>query len=231
MNEEFIILNMNHKKRMSALLQSNVLISKMVLNYQFGNSPIIEAIDSLNLNLGDEFRTSNKNDNNYLDYVRSLHFLQLISETENYFFHTLRLIIKKYPYKISDINISLSEILSYSAVDEIVDRAIYKYLNNIFYKRPNEYKSELIKIFSCEINYLDKYWTNFVEMKARRDLGIHNNWRVNETYLRKIQEVGLTVNVKTDDIMSPPFEYFIDAVKCIIEFIDHINIHLQDKFK
>jgi hypothetical protein len=132
---------------------------------------------------------------------------------------------------MSDININLSEVLGFNSIDEVIDRAIYKYLNNIFYKRPNEYKNELIKIFSCDNNYLDKYWADFVEIKARRDLGIHNKWRVNETYLRKIQEVGLNANAKMDDIMCPSFEYFMDAVKVIVEFIDHISLHIQNKFK
>lgn len=43
---------------------------------------------------------------------------------------------------------------------------------------------------SIELGILDRIWPIYIEMKARRDLGVHNGWIKNRVYEKKVSEVN-----------------------------------------
>jgi hypothetical protein len=120
-------------------------------------------------------------------------FSALISAIELYFQEILKSVISENPKKIGSTLFKLSEILDSSSTDELLTKAIDDYLNKLMYKKPLEYPEELTSTLSIDAKTLEVYWPDFVEVKARRDLGVHNSWVCNATYLRKIKEAGLEV--------------------------------------
>jgi hypothetical protein len=198
--------------------------------YYLNQKDLVESINALKEFVNDNSLSTKDNSEIYLDYQSGLLFLQLISEIEYFLFGILKIVLKRYPQKIGDINFNLSEILQHNSNEEIIDKAIGKYLNEMMYKKPKEYKEELLKIISCESNYLDKVWPEYVEMKARRDLGVHNNWKANATYLRKLQEVGKITSVNNDDFLKPDFNYFQSSFSIGKELTKLIYYHMITKF-
>ena len=60
---------------------------------------------------------------------------------------------------------------------------------------------------SIDKKHLIEIWPSFVEMKARRDLGVHNNWVTNGIYLRKLKEIGFADHPSTGMRLIPDFAY------------------------
>lgn len=163
-------------------------------------------------------------------YYFSLLFIDLISSTEKYFQDIVKAVIVKNPEKTGKTNFKLSEILISNSKQELILRSAEQYITTLMYKRPNEYLSEFCSITSIDKNIILPYWSSYVEAKARRDLGVHNNWICNEIYIRKVQEVGLVINHKTGDDMFPTFtDYAENVSKGILKLVKIITEAVLDK--
>jgi hypothetical protein len=117
-------------------------------------------------------------------------FVNLISEVEHFFVSSAATAIRLHPGKVGSETFRLSDVLAVSSTDELVERAADRALQALMYEKPADYLSGLCEIVSIEKTHLLEIWLSFVEMKARRDLGVHNNWVTNGIYLRKLREIG-----------------------------------------
>ena len=74
-------------------------------------------------------------------------------------------------------------------------------------------------------------WPQFVEIKARRDIGIHNNWVCNQTYLRKVAEAGLQTSVEAGQSLIPGYvEYLSGAINVLHEIGRTIRTEVQQRY-
>lgn len=154
-------------------------------------------------------------------YFAGSMLFNLINEIELYFTDSIKAILIAYPKKLGAAQFKLSEIME-KPQDEIVLMAAEKHLNNLMYKKPNEYLSELCEIMSINAELVKPIWPVFVEAKARRDLGIHNNWVVNDTYLRKLTDAGIAATASKGSMICPDHAYVQETLdKCdeMIKFI------------
>lgn len=142
-------------------------------------------------------------------YFLSILFVDLISEIEIYFTHVIKAVIEKHPKKIGSASFKLNEIINADSIDTLVTKAAEEHLNKLMYKKPMEYLSSICELLSIEEEKLSEHWKYYVEAKARRDLGVHNRWSCNSTYLRKIEEAGIKSNAKENDFMFPNYEKYI----------------------
>jgi len=136
----------------------------------------------------------------------------LVAAFEYFLQDVLTLIIKVNPKKVGQTEFKLSEILDSAGPDELVRRGIEATLNKLMYKKPLEYLSEIVSLLSISEAPLKAEWPVFVEAKARRDLGVHNGWKCNSTYLRKVTEAGLTPTFTEGEITFPPEDGYFDKV-------------------
>lgn len=175
-------------------------------------------------------RKSRIDDDNYkvVTFADSLCLISLISEAEAFFQDTMKIILQKHPKKISSLDINLGKILDLNDVEKIKDFAAQVYITSIMYKRPNEYKKELLTLISANEKMLDDYWPNYVEAKVRRDIGVHNSWIKNDTYRDKIREVGVVDTAGEE--LSIDYEYFLKTRDNIIKIMDLIKQHCEKKF-
>jgi len=123
----------------------------------------------------------------YETYFYNLQFIELVSNLELFLVEVITLIVSEHPHKIGTQQISLSDIVELNNTSNIIEKACNDYLNDLTYKKPNDYKKKFMNLISAEENLLEDEWPKFIEMKARRDLGVHNDWEANETYERKVQ--------------------------------------------
>jgi len=77
------------------------------------------------------------------------------------------------------------------------------------YKKPMEYLESICEVLSIEKNTITKEWPNYIEAKSRRDLGVHNGWVCNSTYLRKVHEAKIETEAKEGDSMLPTYDGYV----------------------
>jgi len=126
-------------------------------------------------------------------YLRSNTFFSVVSALELFLQELVQSVIAEYPKKVGITQFTLSDILDAASPDELLIKAGDLYLNKVMYKKPVEYLRDITDLLSVDRTALADVWPIFVEAKARRDVGIHNEWICNGTYVRKVQEVGIEV--------------------------------------
>lgn len=145
-------------------------------------------------------------------YLSSRLFIMFVSNFEIFLQDIATCIMRCYPKKLGSAQFRLADILDASGNEELISRAIEECLNKLMYKRPMEYLSDYCNLLSLDRKPLDKYWPTFVEAKARRDLGVHANWRCNSVYLRKVAEAGVESKFKIGDFTAPSSGGYFDDV-------------------
>lgn len=135
----------------------------------------------------------------------------LIAEVEIYFVDIMKSIIRRHPKKVGAIEFKLSDILD-SSPEELITAASESHLNRLIYKKPSEYLGELMNVLSIDKGKIEQHWPTFVEAKARRDLGTHNNWLINDTYRKKVAEVGLEPPLDSGLSMCPDNAYIMKTI-------------------
>ena len=129
-----------------------------------------------------------------------------ITEVELFLTDTLYCIIKTFPKKIKNMKFDYNDIIDKSN-DELIQLASQRYINELMYKKPIEYLESFCQIASIDPTRIMVYWPAFIEAKARRDLGIHNNWTANEVYLKKLKEVKLDSRFSLGESAYPDNTY------------------------
>jgi hypothetical protein len=181
------------------LLQINVAASQ-------GVTPIKEAHDAFVAKLQPQYETPYR-------YFIERSFISLVASFELFLQDIVTTIVAAYPKKIGQIGFKLAEILDAADSDELVRRGIEDTFNKLMYKKPMEYLGEITSLLSIDEAPLLLRWPIFVEAKARRDLGVHNGWRCNAIYIRKLTEVGLTPTIAQGDSAFPHDNKYLEAVE------------------
>jgi len=132
----------------------------------------------------------------------------------------LRKVILKYPQKIgSKRNIKSILVLSATSIEELQMKTADSILNELAYKSPKEYSKvceELTSINLLECPAFHKY----IEIKATRDVHIHNLGIINDIYLGKADshargQLGRQLPVT--------FQYFLESYEECIKFIEWLE--------
>lgn len=167
---------------------------------------------------------------NYETYFASHLTINLVSEVEHFFASAVSAALRLYPQKMGQQSYKLGEIIEASSREELIDRAANASIYQLMYEKPLDYLAKLTDILSIESDKLMGHWPAFVELKARRDLGIHNNWIVNEIYLRKLREAKIECNHKMGEQLIPDFKYLMNSVNTTSELIKTMASLLGEKW-
>lgn len=167
------------------------------------------------------------------DYFRCATFFSLVASMEIFLQELIKSVIREHPKKIGATQFKLSEILDIGSEDELINKAIDDYLNKVMYKKPSEYLAEICEVLSIEKTSIAPHWPAFVEAKARRDVGIHNDWRCNETYLRKCTEANFPTTAKIGERIIPSDKDYIfsssAAMRSVVEEFAKLVISVHSK--
>ena len=115
-----------------------------------------------------------------------------VSRTEAFVFDVLRMVLVEYPQKLAisvqgnrgDLSVQLSDVLSAKALVDLTNSMIDRRLNAASYATPRDYLTYFEAVTGIGVAGAD--FDSFVEIKATRDLLVHNSGIVNATYLEKV---------------------------------------------
>lgn len=176
-----------------------------------GDKDIANEINAIEDLLGQAYE---EDEHKFHSFVVSHYFISLVSEFEGFLVDLLRIVLRRFPAKIGSISLRLSDVAECEDIDQAIEIGASKFLNELVYKRPKEYIDTINELLSVQRSpELEDLWKKFIECKARRDLGVHNDWRVNETYNRKLTEIGEPPSQA--QFLVPTNDYFVDSVDII----------------
>lgn len=161
-------------------------------------------------------------------YIRSQLFVALIAELEDFFFQLLQFVLEAFPQKIGDRNLKLGQLLELGTLEVVISSAAEDFLIGVFYKGPIDQRNHIEEVLSMPATVLQPFWPQYIEMKARRDVGLHNGWRRNEVYRRKVQEAGASVPKSV--FLAIDRKYFEESVAVAEKLVSQVALHCITKF-
>ncbi|MCL4559794.1 MAG: hypothetical protein M1281_04155 [Chloroflexi bacterium] len=142
-----------------------------------------------------------------------------VSQFESYLFEVLRIVITVYPQKLalnikgteSKRDIPLEFLLNAKSLSEVITQIVDRRLNELSYASPKEYLEYLGKIIG--IDNTDPAFLDYIEIKATRDLVIHNSGIINQIYLSKVGDKKRGVTGQSIMIDAGYFDHCMATLK------------------
>lgn len=161
-------------------------------------------------------------------YLIDLAFQHCVSIFEWYFFDLLEVLLKFRPEHISGKRqFELSIVFNSEDKPEIIKKVVDIELNKLKYQNIFDWMEYLNKIVGIEYPSGDDI-EKLAEMKASRDVIVHNNYIVNDVYLRK---AGKFTRFKLGDKLKVnEKEYFNDCAAFIKGIIENISDKVVNKY-
>lgn len=165
-----------------------------------------------------------------LFFLQSQLFVGLVAELEGFVTQAMVLVLESYPEKIGkqDLHLTIGEMLDLGLPEDFLSAAVLHSVAGVIYEKPLKQRQQLEKVLSMPEGYLSEFWPRYVEMKARRDVGLHGNWRKNRIYETKVREVG--VEPPTDMYLGVTTSYFMDSLQFSKQLVQHMDCHFAQKF-
>jgi len=159
-----------------------------------------------------------------------------VSQFESFLFSALRLIIFRYPKKLNlnvggleiEKTIPLDLLLNADSKEDAVRQVIEQTLNRISYAGPTAYLGYLKGI--THVDTTDTAFNDFFEIKATRDLIIHNLGVINETYLTKVREADKTPRGPIGDRIPIDDLYFSHCIATLKQLSSALDKGISANF-
>lgn len=210
-------------KEYTQLLRASIYLLQAHLEAKSGDSEMAEKHDSFQKLLTPDYANPH-------DYFVARLFISHISAFELLLQELAAFVIRKHPKKVGKTSFTLTDVLEASGSEGLVQRAIEEHLNKLMYKKPLEYLDDLADLLSIDPAPLKVNWKSFIEAKARRDLGVHNGWKCNAVYQRKLTEAGFDDVPKVGVNLIPKGDdYLNQALDEILALAEQITRAVEQK--
>jgi hypothetical protein len=146
------------------------------------------------------------------EYFRSVLFVDLISSTEVYFSELIKAVVAEHPQKLGRTQFELKDIIEAGAMSDLIQRAADEYIYKLMYEKPEDYLAKICDTLSIDPEIIKPLWPSYIEAKARRDVGVHNNWICNKTYLKKLASQKSPTNAKEGINLTPKDRHYCGQV-------------------
>jgi hypothetical protein len=149
---------------------------------------------------------------------------QLVTITEALLGDVVRAVVIRYPQKLGAKRaIQLQSILEAQSLEEVHIRATDSLLNELSYKSPYDFATALDDLLS--INLLEcPAFHKYVELKATRDIHVHNRGVVNETYLKK---AASHARARDKTILPVDIPYFLESYEACLQLTEWLETELD----
>jgi len=144
-----------------------------------------------------------------MDFYLPLHYIyHLIAFCELFFNESLRLILREHPKKMGgDKEMKYSVLFKYKSYDVILEKLIDQFIHSLSYGSPKDFAKKAQSIY-C-VNLLDiECYLYYIELKATRDMYIHNKGYANDKYVEK---AGDLARVKNGEHLPIDTQYYLKS--------------------
>ncbi|KNZ34495.1 MAG: hypothetical protein AD742_00150 [Methylibium sp. NZG] len=151
--------------------------------------------------------------------------VQLVTIVEALLGDVVRTVITRYPQKLgAKRTVSLQLVLEAQTLEDIHLRATDALLNDLSYKSPNEFAESFDSLLS--INLLEcPAFHRYIEIKATRDIFIHNRGTANDTYARKS---GSHAQAKVGRPLPVDIPYFLESYEYCLQLTEWLESELHE---
>ncbi len=109
------------------------------------------------------------------------------------------------------------------SLEEIKISLVNSIINELAYKSPKDFAEEFAKYIG--INLLEKpAFHKYIELKATRDIYIHNQGVANEIYLSKADTLA---RVKSGIFLPVDIQYFLQSYECCLQITEILEAELN----
>ncbi|KOP38827.1 hypothetical protein DBB36_00930 [Flavobacterium sp. WLB] len=150
--------------------------------------------------------------------------LQLVTLLEALLNDILRMILIEYPNKIpSKKSVDINSILLSNSIEEAKIHIVDSILNEIAYKSPRDYAKEFETYTG--VNLLESpVFHRFIELKATRDIHIHNMGMANDIYTTK---AGVLARVNSGKYLPVDMQYFLMSYEYCLQLTEVLEKELD----
>lgn len=147
----------------------------------------------------------------------------IVSRTEAFIQECLIAVIREYPKKLSVIaggsGIPIDLFLEHEDREALLERFIAGRCQGLMFGKPTDYLDAAAKVLGIENdpNIVDDY----IEIKASRDIIVHNSGAINRLYVDK---AGPKRRGKTGEALKVDYQYF----RSVIEVVKRLSRHISD---
>lgn len=147
--------------------------------------------------------------------------VSLVSQFDAFFGRVMRTIfsIKPEILNLSEKNLTYSQLVKFSSLDEVKELIIEKEVETVLRKSHSEQFDWLENKLDMSLRKDLSIWPKFIELTERRNLFVHCNGIISSQYISVCSEhkVEHHTECKIGDSLSVTPEYFYDAYMCILE--------------
>ncbi|MGQ8335021.1 hypothetical protein ACUNWD_00605 [Sunxiuqinia sp. A32] len=135
-----------------------------------------------------------------------------------------RNILMEFPNKISNKRkVDVEVALGAKSLEEIKISIVNNILNELAYKSPKDYSEEFNKYVG--VNLLEHPpFHKYIELKATRDIHIHNSGIANEIYLTKAATLA---RVKNGEFLPVDIQYFLQTYEACLQLTEILELELD----
>lgn len=150
--------------------------------------------------------------------------VQLVTIVETMLGDIVRSVIMRYPHKLGGKRtLPIQAVLESTSIEEVHLRATDAFLNELAYKSPAEFSDSMQQLLS--VNLLEcPAFHRYMEIKATRDIFIHNRGVANDIYVRK---AGSHVRVKSGMNLPANIQYFLESYEYCLQIADWLEEELH----
>ncbi|HEY0056898.1 MAG TPA: hypothetical protein VGB63_16225 [Pedobacter sp.] len=142
---------------------------------------------------------------------------QLVTTIEALLGDILRDTLIAFPNKISNKRkLDFELVLEANSLEEIKFALVNTIINELSYKSPKDFAEEFNKYIG--VNLLEKpTFHRYIELKATRDIFIHNQGIANEIYLAKADTLA---RVESGVYLPVDIQYFLQSYECCLQITE-----------
>jgi hypothetical protein len=162
--------------------------------------------------------------------VFETNIVSIVSRTEAYIQECLSIAIKKYPEKLSLIaeksGVPIEMLLANESRDDIIHQYIALRCESMMFGKPKEYLQNVEKVLAITID--QDVINEYIEIKASRDIIVHNSGAINKMYVEK---AGAARRGEIGDELKIDSNYYRQVLVTVKSLSGIIQRETENKYK
>lgn len=122
--------------------------------------------------------------------------------------------------------VPLELIISAPDREDVLDRYVAMRCETLMFGTPSAYLDKAVQVLRMSIN--DHLKASYIEIKASRDIIVHNQGTINRIYVEK---AGVAARGKEGDRLAIDEEYFTSVIDTLKNLVDQIRSGSRDRTK